>query len=113
VLLPMFRAAGLRIGEDIFLGVLPERIDPGNSIFIVGYPQGGRRRPARPHPPRAALTAQSSPSRGLVAEKSPARKRLRNVFRTSTSGVERVRPSAAREVRTKEVIDAAATKPLA
>jgi UDP-N-acetyl-D-glucosamine dehydrogenase len=35
ILLPMFEARDLRVGEDFFLAFSPERIDPGNASFGV------------------------------------------------------------------------------
>src|SRR5207244_8373445 len=35
VLLPMFEAKGLKVGQDFFLAFSPERIDPGNQQFRV------------------------------------------------------------------------------
>ena len=33
LLAPIFEAAGLRVGEDVFLGYAPERVDPGNAVW--------------------------------------------------------------------------------
>jgi UDP-N-acetyl-D-glucosamine dehydrogenase len=36
ILLPMFEQKGARVGQDLFLAFSPERIDPGNATFRVG-----------------------------------------------------------------------------
>jgi UDP-N-acetyl-D-glucosamine dehydrogenase len=36
VILPMFEAKGLKVGEDFFLAFSPERVDPGNKSFYTG-----------------------------------------------------------------------------
>jgi UDP-N-acetyl-D-glucosamine dehydrogenase len=36
ILLPMFEQKGARVGKDLFLAFSPERIDPGNATFRVG-----------------------------------------------------------------------------
>ncbi len=36
ILLPMFEQRGARVGKDLFLAFSPERIDPGNATFRVG-----------------------------------------------------------------------------
>jgi UDP-N-acetyl-D-glucosamine dehydrogenase len=33
LLAPIFERAGLRVGEDVFLGYAPERVDPGNRTY--------------------------------------------------------------------------------
>jgi UDP-N-acetyl-D-glucosamine dehydrogenase len=33
ILLPLFEASGLRVGEDFFLCFSPERVDPGNEVW--------------------------------------------------------------------------------
>ena len=35
VLLPALHAAGLGLGEDYFVAIAPERIDPGNAAFVA------------------------------------------------------------------------------
>jgi UDP-N-acetyl-D-glucosamine dehydrogenase len=116
LLLPMFQAQGARIGENLFLAFSPERIDPGNAAFKArDIPKvvGGVT------PACACLAAAlyrtivprvqevSSPK---VAELA---KLYENVFRNVNIALanEFALMCQRLAVSTKEVIDAAATKP--
>ncbi|HVM17725.1 MAG TPA: nucleotide sugar dehydrogenase [Gaiellaceae bacterium] len=35
IVLPTFERAGARVGEDVFLGYAPERVDPGNAVWKI------------------------------------------------------------------------------
>jgi UDP-N-acetyl-D-glucosamine dehydrogenase len=116
LLLPMFEARGARIGEDFFLAFSPERIDPANGRFTLReIPKvvGGVT-------PACAATAAllyrqivdtvvevSSPK---VAELA---KLYENVFRNVNIGLANEFALMCRRlgVSTREVIDAAGTKP--
>jgi len=116
LLLPMFRARRARIGEDLFLAFSPERIDPGNSIFKVrDIPKvvGG----VTPTCTRlaAALYSKVVPRVHEVSSPKVAElaKLYENVFRNVNIALanEFALMCQRLEVSTKEVIDAAATKP--
>ncbi len=116
LLLPMFEARGATVGQDLFLAFSSERIDPGNPTFKVGdIPKvvGG----VTPACTRLASTLYrrivprvhevSSPK---VAELS---KLYENVFRNVNIALANEFSLMCRRlgVSTREVIDAAATKP--
>jgi len=116
LLLPMFQGRGAKVGEDFFLAFSPERIDPGNPTFKVkDIPKvvGG----ITPECTRLAATLYreivprvhevSSPK---VAELA---KLYENVFRNVNIALANEFALMCRRlgVSTKEVIDAAATKP--
>jgi len=116
LLLPMFRARRARIGEDLFLAFSPERIDPGNSIFkvrdipkVVGGVTPACTRLA------AALYSKVVPRVHEVSSPKVAElaKLYENVFRNVNIALanEFALMCQRLEVSTKEVIDAAATKP--
>src|SRR5216117_2634587 len=116
LLLPMFRARRARIGEDLFLAFSPERIDPGNSIFkvrdipkVVGGVTPACTRLA------AALYGTVVPRVQEVSSPKVAElaKLYENVFRNVNIALanEFALMCQRLEVSTKEVIDAAATKP--
>jgi len=116
LLLPMFRARRARIGEDLFLAFSPERIDPGNSIFkvrdipnVVGGVTPACTRLA------AALYSTVVPRVHEVSSPKVAElaKLYENVFRNVNIALanEFALMCQRLEVSTKEVIDAAATKP--
>src|SRR5881296_1136448 len=116
LLLPLFQAKGAKIGEDLFLAFSPERIDPGNPTFkvkdipkVVGGITPACRRLA------SSLYRQIVPRVHEVSTPKVAElaKLYENVFRN-------VNIALANEfslmcphlgVSTREVIDAAATKP--
>ena len=116
LLLPMFRARGASVGEDLFLAFSPERIDPGNPTFKVGdIPKvvGG----VTPSCTRLAATLYRAivpevheVSTPKVAELS---KLYENVFRNVNIALanEFAMMCPRLGVNTREVIDAAATKP--
>ena len=116
LLLPMFRARGARIGEDLFLAFSPERIDPGNSIFKVrdipkvvgGITPACTRLAAALY--RTIVPRVREVSSPKVAELA---KLYENVFRNVNIALanEFALMCQRLEVSTKEVIDAAATKP--
>ena len=116
LLLPMFRARRARIGEDLFLAFSPERIDPGNSIFKVrDIPKVvGGVTPACTHL-AAALYSTVVPRVQEVSSPKVAElaKLYENVFRNVNIALanEFALMCQRLEVSTKEVIDAAATKP--
>jgi UDP-N-acetyl-D-glucosamine dehydrogenase len=35
IVLPILEQAGAKVGEDVFLGYAPERVDPGNAIYTI------------------------------------------------------------------------------
>jgi len=116
LLLPLFQASGARIGRDFFLAFSPERIDPGNPSFkvrdipkVVGgtTPACGRLASAlyREIVPRVHVV--STPK---VAELA---KLYENVFRNVNIALANEFAVMCRYlgVDSREVIDAAATKP--
>ena len=116
LLLPLFQASGARIGRDFFLAFSPERIDPGNPSFkvrdipkVVGgtTPACGRLASAlyREIVPRVHVV--STPK---VAELA---KLYENVFRNVNIALANEFAVMCRYlgVNSREVIDAAATKP--
>src|SRR5438034_1763524 len=116
LLLPMFRERGARIGEDLFLAFSPERIDPANLTFkardipkVVGGLTPACTRLA------AALYGQIVPRVHEVSSPKIAElaKLYENVFRNVNIALanEFALMCQRLEVSTKEVIDAAATKP--
>src|SRR3989454_6284840 len=116
LLLPMFRARRARIGENLFLAFSPERIDPGNSIFKVrDIPKvvGG----VTPACTRLAAALYSTVVPRVHEVSSPKvaelAKLYENVFRNVNIALanEFALMCQRLEVSTKEVIDAAATKP--
>jgi UDP-N-acetyl-D-glucosamine dehydrogenase len=116
LLLPMFRGRGANVGEDFFLAFSPERIDPGNPTFKVrDIPKvvGG----ITPECTRLAATLYREivprvheVSSAKVAELA---KLYENVFRNVNIALANEFALMCRRlgVSTKEVIDAAATKP--
>jgi UDP-N-acetyl-D-glucosamine dehydrogenase len=116
LLVPMFAARGARIGEDLFVAFSPERIDPGNPVFRVGdIPKvvGGVT------PACAALASalyrQIVPRVHVVSSPKVAElvKLYENVFRNVNIALANEFALMCRRlgVETREVIDAAATKP--
>jgi len=116
LLLPVFRAKGARLGEDFFLAFSPERIDPGNPTFkvgdipkVVGGVTSACTRLA------AALYGQIVPRVYEVSSPKVAElaKLYENVFRNVNIALANEFALMCRRlgVSTKEVIDAAATKP--
>ena len=113
---PMFEARGARCGRDVFLAFSPERIDPGNARFavhdipkVVGGVTASCTRAA------ALLYRQIAPS---VIEVSSPRvaelaKLYENVFRNVNIALANELALIGRRVGvpTREVIDAAASKP--
>jgi UDP-N-acetyl-D-glucosamine dehydrogenase len=116
LLLPMFRARGAGIGEDLFLAFSPERIDPGNPVFkardipkvIAGVTPACTRLAAALY--RTIVPRVHEVSSPKVAELA---KLYENVFRNVNIALANEFALMCRrlEVSTKEVIDAAATKP--
>ncbi len=116
LLLPMFEPKGAKVGEDLFLAFSPERIDPGNPTFRVGdIPKivGG----VTPECTRltAALYRQIVPKVREVSSPKVAElaKLYENVFRNVNIALANEFAQMCRRlnVNSKEVIDAAATKP--
>ena len=116
LLLPMFEKRGARAGIDLFLAFSPERIDPGNPRFKVrDIPKivGG----ITPECARLAalLYRQVVPSVVEVASAKVAElaKLYENIFRNVNIALANEFALMCRRlgVNTREVIDAAATKP--
>jgi len=116
LLLPMFQGRGARVGEDLFLAFSPERIDPGNPTFKVkDIPKvvGG----VTPQCTRLAamLYREIVPNVHEVSSPKVAElaKLYENVFRNVNIALANEFALMCRRlgVSTKEVIDAAATKP--
>src|SRR5207248_10070385 len=114
--LPMFRAHRGRIGEDLSLAFSPERIDPGNSIFKVrDIPKvvGG----VTPACTRLAAALYSTVVPRVHEVSSPKvaelAKLYENVFRNVNIALANEFAVMCRYlgVNSREVIDAAATKP--
>lgn len=116
VLLPLFEARGARVGADLFLAYSPERIDPGNSTYkvrditkIVGgiTPQCTRLAALFYRQIIARVVEVSGPK---VAELA---KLYENVFRNVNIALANEFSIMCRRlgVNSREVIDAAATKP--
>ena len=116
LLLPLFQASGASIGEDLFLAFSPERIDPGNPTFkvkdipkIVGGVTPTCRRLA------AALYREIVPRVHEVSTPKVAElaKLYENVFRNVNIALANEFSIMCRYlgVDSREVIDAAATKP--
>jgi UDP-N-acetyl-D-glucosamine dehydrogenase len=116
VLLPFFEARGARVGENCFLAFSPERIDPTNPMFKVrdipkivgGITPACRRLAALLYRQIVATVVEvSSPK---VAELA---KLYENVFRNVNIALANEFSLMCRRlgVSTREVIDAAATKP--
>ena len=116
LLLPMFRERGARVGEDLFLAFSPERIDPANPTFkardipkVVGGLTPACTRLA------SALYRQIVPRVHEVSSPKIAElaKLYENVFRNVNIALanEFALMCQRLEVSTKEVIEAAATKP--
>jgi len=116
LLLPLFEARQAHVGVDLFLAFSPERIDPGNAAFKVGeIPKivGGVTRECTRL--AALLYRQIVPkvievSNAKVAELA---KLYENVFRNVNIALANEFALMCRRlnVDTREVIDAAATKP--
>ncbi len=116
LLVPMFQARGAKIGEELFLAFSPERIDPGNPSFKVGdIPKvvGG----ITPACTRlaAALYREIVPEVYQVSTPKVAElvKLYENVFRNVNIALVNEFALMCRRlgISTREVIDAAATKP--
>src|SRR5437763_13406599 len=116
LLLPLFQANGARVGEDVFLAFSPERIDPGNPTFkvkdipkVVGGVTPACTRLA------AALYGEIVPRVHQVSTPKVAElaKLYENVFRNVNIALANEFALMCRRLgaSTKEVIDAAATKP--
>ncbi len=116
VLEPRLEAAGLRVGEDVFLAFSPERVDPGNPTWhtkntpkVVGGVTDDCTEVA------AALYAQCIDSVVPVssAEAAELVKLLENTFRAVNIGLVNEMAIVCDKlgVNVWEVIDAAATKP--
>ena len=116
LLLPIFRGRGANVGEDFFLAFSPERIDPANPTFkvkdipkVVGGVTPACTRLA------AMLYGQIVPHVCEVSSPKVAElaKLYENVFRNVNIALANEFALMCRRlgVSTKEVIDAAATKP--
>ncbi len=116
LLLPIFRGRGAKVGEDFFLAFSPERIDPANPTFKVkDIPKivGG----VTPACTRLAATLYEQIVPRVYEVSSPKvaelAKLYENVFRNVNIALANEFAMMCRRlgVSTKEVIDAAATKP--
>ena len=116
LLLPIFQARGAKVGEDFFLAFSPERIDPANPTFkvkdipkVVGGVTPACTRLA------AMLYGQIVPRVYEVSSPKVAElaKLYENVFRNVNIALANEFALMCRRLgaSTKEVIDAAATKP--
>lgn len=117
VVQPVFDDAGLSVGEDLFLGVAPERVDPGNESWPLERiprvasaltPEGKRRIHAFYD---GLLDADVTPvGEPEVAESA---KIVENAFRDVNIAFvnELARSFDELDIDTTEVLDAAATKP--
>ena len=116
LLLPLFAEQGAKVGEDLFLAFSPERIDPGNPTFrvkdipkVVGGLTPACTRLA------AALYREIVPRVHVVSTPKVAElaKLYENVFRNVNIALANEFSLMCRHlgVSTREVIDAAATKP--
>ena len=116
LLLPIFRGRGAKVGEDFFLAFSPERIDPANPTFkvkdipkVVGGVTTACTRLA------ATLYRQIVPRVHEVSSPKVAElaKLYENVFRNVNIALANEFALMCRHlgVSTREVIDAAATKP--
>src|SRR5205809_1153770 len=116
LLLPLFQAKGAKIGEDLFLAFSPERIDPGNPTFKVkdipkvvgGITPACTRFAASLY--REIVPRVHEVSSPKIAELA---KLYENVFRNVNIALANEFSLMCQRlgVSTKEVIDAAATKP--
>ena len=116
LLLPMFEPKGAKVGEDLFLAFSPERIDPGNPTFRVGdIPKIVGGVTAECTRLTAALYHQIVPKVREVSSPKVAElaKLYENVFRNVNIALANEFAQMCRrlKVNSKEVIDAAATKP--
>jgi len=116
LLLPMFASKGAKVGEDLFLAFSPERIDPGNPTFRVGdIPKIVGGVTAECTRLTAALYHQIVPKVREVSSPKVAElaKLYENVFRNVNIALANEFAQMCRRlnVNSKEVIDAAATKP--
>jgi len=116
LLLPLFEAKGGTVGEDLFLAFSPERIDPGNPSFKVGdIPKivGGTTEACRRL--AASLYREIVPHVHEVSTPKVAElaKLYENVFRNVNIALANEFSVMCRYlgVDSREVIDAAATKP--
>src|SRR3989441_2161328 len=116
LLLPLFEARGARVGESLFLAFSPERIDPGNRRFpireipkVVGGVTGACSEMATLLY-RQIVTRVVEVSSPKVAELA---KLYENVFRNVNIALANEFALMCRRlgVNTREVIEAAATKP--
>lgn len=116
VLLPKLEESGLKVGEDFFLCFSPERVDPGNEIWVTkNTPKviGG----ITPACARVGVAFYSrfidTPVPVSSAEAAELTKILENTFRAVNIGMvnELALMADLLKVDIWEVIDAAATKP--
>jgi UDP-N-acetyl-D-glucosamine dehydrogenase len=116
LLVPLFEARGARIGADCFLAFSPERIDPGNATFkmkdipkiVGGVTEACTRLAALLY--RQIVVSVREVSSPAVAELA---KLYENVFRNVNIALANEFALMCRRlgVSSREVIDAAATKP--
>lgn len=116
LLLPMFEAGGLKVGEDFHLAFSPERVDPGNASYAtrnITKIVGG----VTPECTKAVVDLYSGAIENIHAVSSArvaeTAKLLENTFRAVNIGLvnELALMCHYLDVDVWEVIDAAATKP--
>ena len=116
ILLPLFATRGARVGENLFLAFSPERIDPANRVYkIQDIPKivGG----VTPACTRLAGLFYRQIVNRIIEVSSPKvaelAKLYENVFRNVNIGLANELAIMCRQLRvnTREVIEAAATKP--
>lgn len=116
LLLPMFEAAGLRVGEDFYLAFSPERVDPGNPSFGThNIPKvvGGVTKQCTQKAVALYQTAVETVFPVSTARVAETAKLLENTFRSVNIGLvnELALMCHHLDVDVWEVIEAAATKP--
>ena len=116
ILLPALESTGLRVGEDFFLAFSPERVDPGNPVYLTrntpkvvgGITDACRRVAVSLYQPAIDVLVPVS-----TTEAAELVKLLENTFRSVNIGLVNEMAIVCDKlgVDVWEVIDAAATKP--
>jgi UDP-N-acetyl-D-glucosamine dehydrogenase len=116
ILLPALESTGLRVGEDFFLAFSPERVDPGNPVYLTrntpkvvgGITEACRRVAVALYQPAIDVLVPVS-----TTEAAELVKLLENTFRSVNIGLVNEMAIVCDKlgVDVWEVIDAAATKP--
>ncbi|MBI5105450.1 MAG: nucleotide sugar dehydrogenase, partial [Solirubrobacterales bacterium] len=118
VIVPILEASGLKVGEDVFVGYAPERVDPGNKVWhlrntpkvVAGITEECLRRTQEVY---ATVVDEIVPVSSTTAAELV--KLHENTFRAVNIGLanELALMCDRLGVSAWEVIDAAATKPFA